>query len=244
MPSTANYSWPTPASTDYVKDGATAIQNLGNAADSTVKSVSDVANAAIAKTIVDAKGDLIVASGADAVARLAVGTNGFVLTADSTAANGVKWAAASTSDTWTLITSASTAAVASVTFSSLSGYKKYMVIGTAIDSINSTTFHARINGQTSQGYYAGNDPAGSSDQFDLTRTAAAQGTPRAFYMIIENADKSHPKTVYTSSGANSTAGSSSIQVFMNTSAVTSITVKTNSGNFFGGNSIALYGVAV
>ena len=48
----------------------------------------------VQKDIVDAKGDLIVATSADAVARLAVGTNTYVLTADSGEATGVKWAAA------------------------------------------------------------------------------------------------------------------------------------------------------
>jgi hypothetical protein len=50
---------------------------------------------AIQNTIVDAKGDLIAASASDTPARLAVGTNGQVLTADSSTATGLKWAAAS-----------------------------------------------------------------------------------------------------------------------------------------------------
>ena len=47
----------------------------------------------LTEALVDAKGDLLVASGADAVTRLAVGTNNYVLTADDSATNGVKWAA-------------------------------------------------------------------------------------------------------------------------------------------------------
>ena len=51
----------------------------------------------VQNSIVDVLGDLIVASGADAVSRLAAGTNNHVLTADSTvAAHGLKWAAAPT----------------------------------------------------------------------------------------------------------------------------------------------------
>jgi hypothetical protein len=50
-------------------------------------------NPGIQETIVNAKGDLIVATAADAVSRLAVGTNTYVLTADSAEATGLKWAA-------------------------------------------------------------------------------------------------------------------------------------------------------
>lgn len=91
MATTTNYSWSTPDDTALVKDGAAAIRSLGSAIDSTVFTN---ASAAISKTIVDAKGDIIAATAADTVSRLAVGANDTVLTADSTAATGLKWATA------------------------------------------------------------------------------------------------------------------------------------------------------
>jgi hypothetical protein len=59
-----------------------------------VKSAYDLANAAVPKSTVTTKGDLIVASGNAAVARLGVGTDGYVLTADMASTNGVKWSSA------------------------------------------------------------------------------------------------------------------------------------------------------
>lgn len=47
--------------------------------------------AAVAKALVDAKGDLLAGTAADTIARLAVGANDTVLTADSAEATGVKW---------------------------------------------------------------------------------------------------------------------------------------------------------
>jgi hypothetical protein len=57
---------------------------------------SDDANA-IQNTIVDAKGDIIAATANDTPARLAVGANNTVLTADSSTATGLKWATPVTS---------------------------------------------------------------------------------------------------------------------------------------------------
>jgi hypothetical protein len=52
------------------------------------------ANAAIPKSTVTTKGDIIAATASATVTRVAAGTNGYILTADSTEAAGIKWAAA------------------------------------------------------------------------------------------------------------------------------------------------------
>jgi hypothetical protein len=81
------YGWAEPDDTSLVKNGALAMRTLGNAIDTTMATM-------VPKSIVDAKGDLIAATANDTPARLAVGTNGQVLTADSTAATGLVWATA------------------------------------------------------------------------------------------------------------------------------------------------------
>ena len=90
MATTTNYSWTTPDDTDLVKDGAAAIRTLGSSIDTTV---FNNAGAAIAKSTIDAKGDLLVGTADDTVGLLAVGTDGFILQADSVETTGLKWAA-------------------------------------------------------------------------------------------------------------------------------------------------------
>jgi hypothetical protein len=53
-----------------------------------------VSNAKISQSLVDAKGDLLVGTANDTIARLAAGTNGNILTADSSQTSGLKWTAA------------------------------------------------------------------------------------------------------------------------------------------------------
>jgi hypothetical protein len=90
MATTTNYNWSTPDDTALVKDGAAAIRSLGTAIDTTVFTN---AGAAIAKSTVDAKGDLIAGTADNTVARLAVGTNGHTLVADSGETTGLKYVA-------------------------------------------------------------------------------------------------------------------------------------------------------
>jgi hypothetical protein len=81
----------------------------------------------ISANIVDAKGDLIAATAADTVARLAVGANGTVLTADSAEATGLKWAAASGGGGMTLLSTTSLSG-GTTTISSISGAYNNLVI--------------------------------------------------------------------------------------------------------------------
>jgi hypothetical protein len=75
--------------------GAVEEITVGSGLSLSAGELSSTVSAGIPATIVDAKGDLIVASAADTVARLPVGgTNGHVLTVDSAESLGVKWAAA------------------------------------------------------------------------------------------------------------------------------------------------------
>jgi hypothetical protein len=119
---TPNFGWAVPTSTDLVKDGAVAIETLGDSIDASLVDLKggttgqvlakasgtdmdfswvaqDDSNA-IQNAIVDAKGDLIAASANDTPARLAVGANGETLVADSSTATGLDWKSAAEQYPW------------------------------------------------------------------------------------------------------------------------------------------------
>jgi trimeric autotransporter adhesin len=103
-----------------------------------------------------AKGDLVAGSATNDAAVLAVGADDTVLTADSSEATGLKWAAASGGG-MTLLSTTATTSGASVTISGISGsYKNLLVIGTGITSSNNTDSSFRFNSNTSSVYSAYN----------------------------------------------------------------------------------------
>ena len=69
-----------------------SVTDVKVAADAAI-AATKIAGTAVAASTVDAKGDLLAGTAADAVGRLAVGANTYVLTADSTTGTGLKWAA-------------------------------------------------------------------------------------------------------------------------------------------------------
>ena len=108
-------------------------------------------------TAIDAKGDLVAGTGADTFAKLTVGANNTVLTADSAEATGLKWATPTASGAnFTLLNSGGTAltAAGTVTVSGVSGASKILVI---IDSASVSAANAeisiRLNTDTGSNYY-------------------------------------------------------------------------------------------
>ena len=119
---------------DYTATNGTSITGLTALAANDVATVWTV-NAfsvtnAISNTLVDAKGDLIVATAADTPARLAVGSANQVLTVDSSTATGLKWATpAADTNGFVYITSSTFSNVASVSVDGCftSTYETYMI---------------------------------------------------------------------------------------------------------------------
>ena len=171
---TPNFGWTVPTSSDLVKNGATAIETLGDAIDASLLDLKGgTTNQVLAKnsntdmdfkwvadasgipaTIIDAKGDLIAGTAADTASRLAVGANGTVLTADSSEATGMKWAASGGATGLTLVKSVTIgSAVSSVTVTDAfsATYENYRVLisgGAASADIE----YLLTFGSTSSGY--------------------------------------------------------------------------------------------
>ena len=109
----------------------------------------------IQPTIVDAKGDLITATGADTPARIAVGANDTVLTADSTTATGLKWATPAAGgmtllSTTTLSGTSTTISSINQTYNSL-----FLIVSGVLANTGNEDLAIRPNAATTACSYAG-----------------------------------------------------------------------------------------
>ena len=253
MANTTNYSWETPDDTDLVKDGAAAIRTLGTAIDTTV---FNNASAAIAKTIVDAKGDIIAATAADTVARLAVGANDTVLTADSSTATGLKWAAPA-SGGMTLL-STTTLSGASTTISGISGsYNDLQIIIHSVTNATGTgQFSCSPNGDgtitnalATADYTTNVGGSGTtlklSGDATTTRPAFDNSSNTWMLKIFNYASTTTRKPFIGSAtfigGTTTNRGFYTMGGINTSSAITSLKFENSGGNFNGGT-VLIYGV--
>ena len=205
-----------------------------------------------------AKGDLLAGTGSNTAQALTVGANDTVLTADSTTATGLKWAAAAGGATWSLLNSGGTALTGAqtVTVSGISGADKIMVLvsGASANSTANTNIELRINGDTASNYYyyGFNITAAASYAATIfgTRASAQSSAPFAQmstsntsgvsgYALISGCNSSGVK-VFNMAGGATAAGGNNQMVFSgggywnSSSTVTSISIYSNYLDLDGG----------
>lgn len=217
MPNTTNFNFPTPADTDLVKDGASAIRSLGNSIDTafvdlkggtTGQVLSKASNTdmdftwvaqddsnAIQNAIVDAKGDLITATAADTPARLAVGTNNQVLMADSTTATGLKWATPASGSYTSLATGSMNTSTNLITISSID--QTYLHLFIVVDKPTSSIadrLQLRVNGVTSN--YTTSGMVSNSATGNATTQSGASFTANQVSMVTTASTQSYFAFIY------------------------------------------------
>jgi len=148
-------------------------------------------------------------------------------------------------DTWQLVgTNTVSAGSSTSSFTSLSGYKKYLVVVQNYVPSTGNNLLLRFNGDSTTGNYGGAsvyiDTLGASSKTGIPLRGYADDNTSAnmtYYAIIENVNNGGPKIVQIG-GVQTTAGGG---VWVTTDAVTSISFTTTTGTFEA--TIKLYGIA-
>ena len=176
-------------------------------------------------TAFDAKGDLIGGTGADTFSRLAVGTNGQVLTADSTTATGLKWATASGGGKVLQVVQgykSDTFSTTSTSFTDVTGLSVSI-------TPSASTSKILIIGQVSIGNIAKDGSTPAATQVRLRRDTTtifngdAASTRNQGFSIVEHSDQlvnSPSSFIYLDSPATTSSTTYKVQILTNNASAT------------------------
>ena len=210
-------------------------------------------SSAINPTIVDAKGDIIAATAADTVARLAVGANGTVLTAASGQATGLQWATPSSGGMTLLSTTTPSGSTTTVSSINQTHINLFIVFENIYGSSADAVFNVNLNGDTTLHSYriiqqsAGSVSADAGDNTTgvIGNMTESSDVSRMFNgsMLISRYAESSVKNIFSQ---NNSKISGTNRSFMNNmqyrgGAVTSINFVLGAGTFTAGT-IYIYGV--
>jgi hypothetical protein len=244
---TPNYGWSVPTSTDLVKDGATAIETLGDSVDATVKALNPETTL----------GDIAYRSAtANTNTRLGIGTTGQVL---SVSGGLPAWTTpAGGGSNWSLLNSGGTAltGATTITISGISGQDKLMILVKDASSANGSSdigirFNADATGANYQwwggtvtgnatyapgrvSYTNGGDPYVKFASFSDTADSVAVG-----FLLITGCNSSGVKVFNGNMSGTGGSGTNNRNVtlggyYAGTSTISSVSLISSSGNWDAG----------
>jgi hypothetical protein len=241
MPTTTNYSWTTPADTDLVKDGASAIRTLGTAIDTTTKNLNP------STTLGDIE---YRSSTSNTNTRLAIGSTGDVLTV----AGGVpSWAAPASGGMTLINTGGTTLTGASVTISSIPAtYKNLQIIVRNFKPASDQTLMLRFNGDSTAKYaYVDANGTGSFGDTQIVLGYTNDNTAADGLTAVDIPDYANTSTwkfIHANTWENDGTTTTNYRftnrygAYNQTGAISSITLLPSGGVNFTSGTAFLYGV--
>ncbi len=211
-------------------------------------------------TAIDAKGDLVPGTGADTFARLGVGANGTVLTADSAEATGLKWASAAGGAGMTLISTTSLSGTSTTISGFASTYTNLVLfIYGVVNATDNVKMRIAPNGTTNNFSYV------RTSYLQTGSSAATAGAVGGYVMLNSAANKLNTSsqnifgaTFSQYANANSYKGiqgfanyqdgssTDALEIFSGyfetNTAITSLVITNDGGYSFSAGTALLYGV--